>query len=125
MLGWRISVYRQKGGGASPASACCLHGARIAVWQTDWDGLDWINELVEANRAINLSGNGYPCRYTGTAEHILPRILNGPPAVKLVWTCDEFDILTEEREGRTVIDVPAAKQCRPDEWLLVEAWDES
>jgi hypothetical protein len=125
MLGWHISVYRQGDGGASPASANCPHGTRIAVWQTDWDGLQWINELVEANRAINLGGNGYPCRYTGTAEHIVPRVLDGSPGAKPVWTCDEFDILTEKWEGRTVIDVAVAKQCRPDEWLLVEAWDES
>jgi len=28
-------------------------------------------------------------------------------------------------KGKTVVDRAAAAGCRPDEWLLVEAWDDS
>jgi hypothetical protein len=62
MLGWHISVYRQKVGGLSTPK-----GQRLAVWQTGLGGLDWLDELVKAGKAINLGENGgYPCRYTAT-----------------------------------------------------------
>jgi hypothetical protein len=42
MLGWHVSVYRQKEGGGSPATFESPEGARLAVWQADWDGLKWL-----------------------------------------------------------------------------------
>jgi hypothetical protein len=36
-----------------------------------------------------------------------------------------ININTEKWEGKTMVDRPAAAACRPDEWLVVEAWDES
>jgi hypothetical protein len=125
MLGWHITVYRQTHGGASPATAESPPGKRLAVWQTGLGGLDWINELVKNGEAINLGGNGYPCRFTATAKHLIPAVINKPPGARDAWTCGESDVLTEEWEGKTVIDRCAAAGCSPDEWLLVEAWDES
>jgi len=52
MLGWHISVYRQKDGGASPGTALTPQGTRLAVWQTGLWGLDWLDELVKAGKAI-------------------------------------------------------------------------
>jgi hypothetical protein len=46
MLGWHISVFRQTDGGSSPATADSKEGGRLAVWQTDVDGLKWLDELV-------------------------------------------------------------------------------
>ena len=42
-----------------------------------------------------------------------------------IWASGLYDVLTEKWEGQTVIDRDAITQCRPDEWLLLEAWDES
>jgi hypothetical protein len=125
MLGWHISIYRQTDGGASPATNESPKGTRLAVWQTGLGGLDWIDELVKAGRAVYLGGNGYPLRYTAIAEHLIPRVVDEPPGAHRVWLHDPDDILTEKWEGKTVIDHAAASACRPDEWLLIEAWDES
>ena len=125
MLGWNIGIYRQADNGASPATADSPTGTRLAVWQTGLGGLDWINELVKAGQAINLGGYGYPCRYTATAENLLPRIIEGPPGARSAWSFGLYDRLTEKWEGKTVIDRTAAADCRPDERLLIEAWDES
>ena len=125
MLGWHISVYRQCDEGRSPATFESSEGARLAVWQTALGGLKWVDELVKAGRAIDLGGNGYPCRYTATAENLSPRILDGPPGARQVWVSGANDILTEKWAGKTVIDATAIAECRPDEWLLIEAWDES
>lgn len=125
LLGWHISVYRQQNGGTTPASAGAPHGARLAVWQTGLGGLDWLNDLVTHEKAISLGGNGYPIEYTATADHIIPRPHADPPAAKAMWTFDEGDVILPGWLGKTTKDVEAINGCRPDEWLLIEAWDES
>ena len=85
MLGWHISVYRQADGGSSPAKAGSEEGARIAVWQTDVWGLQWLDELVETSHAIDLGGNGYPNYSTAQAEHLISRIVGGPPKARQSW----------------------------------------
>lgn len=62
MLGWHVSVYRQPDGGHSPATFEFPEGARLAMWQTDVDGLDWLIELARQGKAIDVGGNGCPNR---------------------------------------------------------------
>jgi hypothetical protein len=64
MLGWHISVYRQADGGTEPATSETSPGTRLAVWQTSFDGLRWLDELAAEGKALDLGGNGYPTRYT-------------------------------------------------------------
>ncbi len=125
MTGWHISIYRQTNDGASPAKAESPEGTRLAVWQSGVDGLDWVQELVKADKAINLGGNGYPYRYTATAENLIPQIVAEPPGARRIWASEENNILTQKWEGKTVIDRAALADCRPDEWLLIVVWDES
>jgi hypothetical protein len=125
MLGWHISVYRQRDGGGSAAQAHSPEGARIAVWQTGPGGLDWLNELVKVRKAICLGGNGYPVQYTALAKHVVPLIAEKPPGAHDIWICDLGSVLTRQWEGRTVVDRAVAAQCDRGEWLLIEAWDES
>lgn len=139
MLGWHVSVYRLEG--TDPAfvaagpiddareealrKAAESPGSRIAVWQTGLHGLDWIDELVRQGRAIALPGVGYPDRFFALARDLLTPILDGPPHARAVWGHDPGDVLVSGWEGRTAIDRAAAALCAPQEWLLVEAWDES
>ena len=125
MLGWHISVFRQTGGGSSPATRDAAQGTRLAVWQTGHGGLRWLDELVKADQAVAYGGNGYPNHYTAQAKYLIHRVVVGPPEANAVWRCGPDDILTSRWAGRTVIDQTAADACAPDEWLLVEAWDES
>jgi hypothetical protein len=125
MLGWHISVFKQPDGGGAPARVGSPTGERIAVWQTGLGGLDWIDELVKKGKAIRLGGHGYPCLYTVTAKHLIPTIMDKPPKARDTWVCEPSDILTEQWAGKTVIDRGEAIGCRPDEWLIIEAWDES
>ncbi len=111
MLGWHIIVFRQDNSGVSPATFTSKEGSRLAVWQTGLHGLNWIDELVKEAKAVDLGGNGYPLRYTAKSEHLVSHILPEPPLARATW--------------RTVIDPLVVSQCRPDEWLLIEAWDES
>jgi len=125
MMGWNVGIYRQAEGGSSPAKAGSEEGPRLAVWQTDVGGLQWLDELVETRQAIDLGGTGYPNYYTAQAEHLIPWIVGGPPAARQTWASSQHDVLTSQWEGKTVIDHAVANDCRSDEWLLVVAWDES
>jgi hypothetical protein len=125
MLGWHISIYRQQGAGDTPARTRADAGERVAVWQSGHDGIDWLRELVAQGKAKALGGNGYPYLYTATTQHLLPRIADGPPGARPNWQHGPSDLLDAKWLGKTTIDRSLATACRPDEWLLVEAWDES
>lgn len=125
MLGWHISIYRQATDGATPASFGAAHGDRLAVWQTDVQGLRWLDELVERQEAISLGGNGYPFEYTAQSRVLLACLQGDPPEAKAVWTHGPEDIITPAWAGKTTVDQEAVEACRPDEWLLIQAWDES
>ena len=125
MLGWNISIYRQKGGGSSPAAPESPKGTRLAVWQAGWNGLAWLDELMKAGKVLNLGGNGYPSWYTATAAELRPRLVDEPPEAYATWISGLGDIISSQWEGKTVIDREALAACSPDEWLLIEAWDES
>jgi hypothetical protein len=124
MLGWNISVYKLEQG-AVRATTKSPTGVRLAVWQTGLDGLDWIDELVKDGKAMNLGGNGYPCRFTATAEHLIPHFVNGSPEAHSTLSFEGSGILMEGWKNKTAIDQTAIAACRPDEWLLLMAWDES
>ncbi len=124
MLGWAVTVYRQSEGGDRPAAFESKGGVELAVWQANVHGLTWLEELASAGKAIHLGGSGYPYRFTGRAEDLLPFAEN-PPDANRVWLRDEFDVVFDSWVGKTRINRAAIEQCRPEEWLLVEAWDES
>jgi hypothetical protein len=144
MLGWNIGVYTVVVRNTSDAPALQVHpstrgwtiaqvdglrdrlvqGDRIAVWQSGIGGLRWIDELVEAGAAIAERTNGYPSVFYAKAVDVVP-LLDSPPDARPVWNSGPDDILTEAWAGRTVVDHDAAAACTPDEWLLIEAWDES
>src|SRR4029079_18404387 len=99
MLGWHISVYRQQNDGSLPASFGAAHGTRLAVWQTGLRGLDWIDELVQQQRALSLGGNGYPLEFTAMTVHLKTQLLEVPPHAKAVGTSDPGDILSPQWLG--------------------------
>jgi hypothetical protein len=52
-------------------------------------------------------------------------LTKGLPDERPTWGFDAGDILMDGWLGRTTIDAETLAQCDPDEWLLVDAWDES
>src|SRR5262245_15332453 len=108
MLGFHVTVYRQVDGGASPATFETVAGSALANWETGLFGLDWLDDLVKEGKAINLGVQCLAGRYTAKAEHVLPPLIEKPP---------------DNWRWPTTIDRAAAAACRPDEWLMIEAWD--
>ena len=126
MLGWHISLLRQQDSGRlEPATFESKSDTRVAVWQTGLHGLDWLDDLSKEGRIVSLGGNGYPIRYTGKASELLPRVGGKPPEALETWVCGPNDIVTDAWAGKTTFDQAELDNCTPDEWLIVEAWDES
>jgi hypothetical protein len=126
LLGWHITVYRQQDGGSAPAQFGAPQGARLAVWQTGQRGLNWIKDLVSKGEALSLGGDGYPMEYTAKASQVLPVIQDEPPEARPVWSLGVGDIIDPEKWlGKTTRYLEAINDCNPEEWLLIQAWDES
>ena len=124
MLGWMISYYRQEVPSSSPATFKTAQGTELAVWQAGVGGIGWLDSLVKRGDAVLLGGDGYPLRYTAKVLDLLP-VLRDIPFENKVWVAGPQDILLSGWKGRTTIDQAKFSQCQPDEWLIVEVWDES
>lgn len=89
-----------------PADSKAETGARLAVWQGPYSALNWLRALV------------------GTGD-VIDTILAGPPEAREVWTRGAHDIIGPGWHGKTVIYQEVVSDCRLDEWLVIQAWDES
>jgi hypothetical protein len=144
MLGWNVGVYTMVARNISDAAVLQDHpsmrglsvtqldslqdgfarGDRIAVWQAGSAGLRWVDELVQSGAAIAAHTDGYPSVFYARAVDVVPR-LDAPPEARPVWVSGPDDVVSGEWAGRTVVDRDAAAACTPEQWLLIEAWDES
>lgn len=125
MLGWHISVFRLKERGPEAPNALAERAELVAVWQSDASGLDWIDPLLRQGQATTISADGYPSLYAVKAGSIHPVISNGPPNANPVWKREMGDVIGPLWLGGTTVHPDVLAQCEPNEWLLVEAWDES
>ena len=98
----------------------------MAVWQGGLGSLSWIRALTATADGEDLGGGGYPVRFTARAAVLDAPVRNGPPEAKEVWSSDVGDVIDFAIwPGRTVVDEVGLAECDPNEWLLIEAWDES
>lgn len=127
MLGWEIMIYRQGDRGASPATKQLPHGKRIAAWTRSSNGLMWLDSLVKAGRVIDLGGDGYPLKFTGTAEVLLSHLVQQQEEALpgSDYLCEKLRAAVNAFREITSNDLLGALECRPGEWLLIEAWDQS
>ncbi|WP_166213102.1 hypothetical protein [Cognatiluteimonas telluris] len=116
MLGWDVLVFRE--------GADSLKDSALIRWDTGVFGLDWLDDLVKANKAVDLGGNGYPNRYSVTAATLLPILANGLPRNHSPLVIGEDYSLPPGWNGQLKIE-PAALGCSPGDILVIEAWDQS
>ena len=99
--------------------------SRVAEWQADVDGIDWLDQLANEGRAVSLGGDGYPFRYTIQTTILSSFLSSGPPGAREHWLRESGDIVTEDWKGETTVYEGVLTGCQPNEWLMIEVWDES
>lgn len=124
MLGWHIGVYRTADRERAPLTMDSPLGTRIAVWQARWEGICWIDQLVEDGLARQLGGDGYPYRYSASIKALAP-FLSSPPAARENWVYGANDIINSNWQGKTQVLKELLKICPPSETVIIEVWDES
>jgi hypothetical protein len=131
-LGWDILIFRQAGGGASPATKDSAPGTGLAEWSAGSGGLSWLFEMSRNGEALACNDSpGYPYRFTAQAENLTAYIVYQPPSVKggniqtMVVESPNDQLPRFRSEERAFINQTALAACDPDEWLVVEAWDQS
>jgi hypothetical protein len=105
-------------------------GERLAVWQAGPYGLDWIRQAAGYQGGVALERDGYPHRYLARAADVFATFLNRRPYKAPMyeypsWVVPEGSVLLPGYLGRTTLEEAALNACADDEWLYIEAWDES
>ncbi|WP_372380082.1 hypothetical protein [Xanthomonas sp. NCPPB 1062] len=120
-----IQVYKLDG--KEPSRIGGAGGERLAIWQARIDGIQWLKKLVSENCAkLVVNGNGYPDIFSAQARWVAPILLQGPPGARDVWIVGEGDIVDgpiSSRRSRFYRE--AILGCEPNDWLVIEVWDES
>lgn len=116
MLGWEVFVNR-------PSDA--NEEELVASWNTGALGLKWLSKLVEAGRAKDLGGNGYPGKYAIEAGVLLPIIRSGLPGNDSPPVIGDDYALPRGWSSDISWKPEAASACKPGDVLIIEVWDQS
>ena len=103
----------------------------LAEWETGVGGIRWLEKLVEEGKATKLRGDGYPNRYTSTADIVLPLITGDAikPADDGIWVfgMDEGEEYAQPPGwmGKVNLRPESIRTCPTDAVLTIDAWDQS
>jgi hypothetical protein len=103
----------------------------LAEWETGVGGIRWLEKLVEEGKATKLRGDGYPNRYTSTADIVLPLITGDAikPADDGIWVfgMDEGEEYAQPPGwmGKVNLRPESIRTCPTNAALTIDAWDQS
>ncbi len=120
MIGYSISVYEFVEG--VDITSISNDNEALAAWTSGgFGGLDWIDSLVSESKAENLGGHGYPYYYKAKAQVVLKALTADAPKNKGQTIVDDENVMSAD--WRSKIDTSAIAKLRPNQQLLIEAWD--
>ena len=102
----------------------------LAEWETGVGGIRWLEKLVEEGKATKLRGDGYPNRYTSTADIVLPLITGDAikPADDGIWVfgMDEGEEYAQPPGwmGKVNLRPESIRTCPTNAALTIDAWDQ-
>ena len=120
MIGYSISVYEFVEG--VDITSISNDNEALATWTSGgFDGLDWIDNLVSEAKAEDLGGNGYPIYYKAQVQVVLKALAVDTPKNEGQTIMDDENVMTSD--WRSKIDTSELAKLKPNQQLLIEAWD--
>lgn len=120
MIGYSISIYEFVEG--MDITSISNDNEALATWTSGgFDGLDWIDNLVSEAKAEDLGGNGYPIYYKAQAQVILNALAMDTPKKEGQTIMDDENVLSTD--WRSKIDTSELAKLKPNQELIIEAWD--
>ena len=118
MIGYSISVYEFFEG----MDITKNKEKAFLTWSSGgFDGLDWIDNLVSHAKAEDLGGDGYPFYYKVQAQFVLQALATDTTKNKGQTIIDDENVLSAD--WRSKIDTSEIAKLKPNQHLLIEAWD--
>ncbi len=123
MLGFLIIVYPE---GAKLTKLPQIQDPEtVAHWLVGYSGIDWLEDMVKTGLATCLNSSGYPCQYRMLWKDLLPELLiqpkphRGPPVIGEGYAMESG--WTDPKK----INREALARRQSDDWMIVDAWDQS
>ena len=120
MLGFDIEIYKFTDG--MDITSNKISKPVLIKWTSSgFDGLDWINTLLNEAKAEDLGGNGYPFFYKAKTQFIL-RALTSDISKNKGQTIMGDDYVASS-DWRSQINISKLEECDSNQELIIEAWD--
>jgi hypothetical protein len=120
MIGYSISIYEFVEG--VDITSISNDNEALATWTSGgFGGLDWIDNLVSEGKAEDLGGNGYPDYYKVQAQFVLNTLATDTPKNEGQTIMDDENVMSPD--WRSKIDYSEIAKLKPNQLLLIEAWD--
>jgi hypothetical protein len=120
MLGFDIEIYELTDG--MDITSNKIDKPILARWSSGgFSGLDWIDNLVSEAKAEDLGGNGYPLYYKAQAQVILQALATDTPKNEGQTIMDDENVMTSDWQSK--VDTSAIAKLKPNQQLIIEAWD--
>ena len=120
MLGFEVMIWRE-----TEANMPKPWEWRVARWLTGTNGLAWLDGWAATGQVKNLGGNGYPLHFRIKAGTLAQVLAGGLPANDSPLVIGDDYVLPRGFNGTLELDAAKLQACPEDEWLVVEAWDQS
>ena len=118
MIGYTIFVYKFNEG----MDITKNKEKAFLTWSSGgFDGLDWIDNLVSQAKAEDLGGDGYPFYYKVQAQFVLQALATDTPKNKGQTIMDDEGVLSSDWQSK--IDTSEIAKLKPNQQLIIEAWD--
>ena len=120
MIGYSISVYEFIEG--EDITSISHDNEALITWTSGgFGGLDWIDNLVSEGKAEDLGGNGYPDYYKVQAQFVLNALATDTPKNEGQTIMDDKNV--NSPDWRSKIDTSEIVKLKPNQQLIIEAWD--
>jgi hypothetical protein len=131
MIGWWFLILAQTPEERASAVAADprspqAQAAILATWEINVAGIDWVNDLVGAGKAVEVLSGGYPSRYRAIAGDVLPLVSDGPPAADTGFAVvgDDY-VMPRDWSSNVTIHRDRLAGCQASQALTIEVWDQS